>query len=431
MKQKSPDSSSRRNFLTLTGTAGLAATLTVMKPLKLLAGEDASLKADTARKFPASPVPDRIILSWTDNPAKSQTVTWRTDNSVKAPLVQIAKADGSPYFKNNSLTVNSESKVLKKDGWEDHYHQVCFKNLQPETFYHYRLQNGEDWSEWFQFRTASENPDRFSFIYLGDAQNNILSAWSHVVRRAMIQNPDVRFILHAGDLINHDDSDDEWGEWHAGDGWAQSGISCIATPGNHEYGLTITPQWKYQFAFPDNGPNLRRLRNTVYYIDYQGVRFISLDTTLMSFPHVAHIQKIWLKKILKNNPHQWTVITHHHPMESGSSGRKGHPMLNIYFRKLYKRYNVDLVLQGHDHTYARGNIDHSGPVYVISVSGPKMYDSDAPWADVSGGDLQFFQNITIEGDTLSFQAYTAVGNLFDAFDLEKQRDGSSILIEKM
>ena len=52
---------------------------------------------------------------------------------------------------------------------------------------------------------------------------------------------------------------------------------------------------------------------------------------------------------------------------------------------LLDKYNVDLVLNGHDHTYARGHVPvrtsesdtpELGTVYVTSVSGPKQYGLD-------------------------------------------------------
>src|SRR5690606_41963218 len=36
--------------------------------------------------------------------------------------------------------------------------------------------------------------------------------------------------------------------------------------------------WRPQFPYPDNGPGNPELRQTVYYVDYQGVRFIGLDS---------------------------------------------------------------------------------------------------------------------------------------------------------
>ena len=55
------------------------------------------------------------------------------------------------------------------------------------------------------------------------------------------------------------------------------------------------------------------------------------------------------------------------------------------WKPLFDKYNVDLVLNGHDHTYARGHIpiisadedsEKLGTVYVTSVSGPKQYKVD-------------------------------------------------------
>ena len=74
----------------------------------------------------------------------------------------------------------------------------------------------------------------------------------------------------------------------------------------------------------------------------------------------------------------------------------------------------------------------SGTMYVVSVSGPKMYDvSDDPWMDRRAGNTQLFQIITIEGDTLKYGAYTATGALYDAFDLVKSEGNPNRLINKI
>ena len=101
---------------------------------------------------------------------------------------------------------------------------------------------------------------------------------------------------------------------------------------------------------------------------------------------------------------------------------------------------MDIVLQGHDHAYGRGKtgipsaIDStksSNTMYVVSVSGPKMYDiSDREWMSRKAQNTQLFQVITIRGDTLNYKAYTAAGALYDVFDLVKQMDGSNELIDK-
>ena len=58
----------------------------------------------------------------------------------------------------------------------------------------------------------------------------------------------------------------------------------------------------------------------------------------------------------------------------------------------------------------------SGTVYVVSVSGPKMYDiSNDPWMQRKARNTQLFQIISIQDDKLSYEAFTAHGELYDAF----------------
>jgi hypothetical protein len=105
------------------------------------------------------------------------------------------------------------------------------------------------------------------------------------------------------------------------------------------------------------------------------------------------------------------------------------------------KYEVDLVLQGHDHTYARGFVENegkgltvvndAGTVYAVSVSGPKMYESkDQEWMVRRGEYTQLFQIITVSKDSISYGAYTPIGTLYDAFELIK-KDGKKQLINKM
>lgn len=84
------------------------------------------------------------------------------------------------------------------------------------------------------------------------------------------------------------------------------------------------------------------------YGDYQDSRIISLNS--MQAPGE---QKAWLEKVLKDNPRKWSIVTFHHPIYSASA-RRDNSSLREAWKPLFDQYNVDLVLQGHDHTYARG-----------------------------------------------------------------------------
>ena len=114
---------------------------------------------------------ERIILTWKENPATSQAVTWRTNSAHKAAVAEIAVADASPDFEKQAQTFQATSTEFQFGEQNVYYHFVNFTNLIPDTLYAYRVGNGIYWSEWFQFRTANNQPKPFSFIYFGDAQN--------------------------------------------------------------------------------------------------------------------------------------------------------------------------------------------------------------------------------------------------------------------
>ena len=485
-----------------------------------------------------SPLPDRIVLTWEDDTSTTQSVTWRTDTSVKVGSAQIAVANSNGWALKPE-TFQAETTRFKSDINEANYHSVTFRNLSPDTLYAYRVGDGVNWSEYLHFSTASDEPKAFSFIYLGDAQNQVRMHWSRVFREAFRDAPRAAFTLHAGDLVDFNDSDVQWGDWHQGPDWVNGTIPVIATPGNHEYrrigegprnerfwntkkgarievnmtsmeatsastratyklsflgpdkqageleisdggnildaddgiksitGFTdsdlvgtsfyaaplfdaqrqpgtpaVSTHWRPQFAFPIQDVPDPSLAETLYYIDYQGVRFISLDSNLD-----PDIQVPWLRGVLANNPNTWTVITFHHPIFSPGSDRDN-PVLRKTWKPILDEYRVDLVLSGHDHAYSRtGLIDVNaltnvpdgyekaydpeiGTVHVVSVSGPKLYEiTKGNYAKRVAQNTQLYQIIQIDGNELTYRAYEATGQLYDEFKLQKRKGAANLLIE--
>ena len=146
------------------------------------------------------------------------------------------------------------------------------------------------------------------------------------------------------------------------------------------------------------------------------------------------------------------------------------PELRALWKPIIDRYKVDLVLQGHDHTYGRTGLyvpseisaaaeaqavgssaavsgagvsgpaatsvpqtianvptgvqkvdESTGTVYVVSVSGPKMYNIQRhDFMPRVAEDTQLYQVVRIDGGKLLFEARTAIGELYDAFELQKQ-----------
>jgi len=400
-----------------------------------------------------SPQPDRIILTFSGDPSRSQSVTWRTDTTVRAALAQVSVAHGAPRLRRTAVdvpavTTRLDGRGVLTAGGVSHHHSATFTGLQPGTRYAYRVGDGTHWSEWFQFRTAAAGEEPFTFLYVGDAQNYILELWSRVIREGFRQAPDARFIIHAGDLVSDAHSERQWSEWFAAGGWLHGMLPSVPVTGNHEYRpltaedarakrSSLSVQWRHQFTLPVNGP--AGLEETAYAFDYQGARIVVLNSM-----DREQEQRAWLDSLLTDNPNRWTIVSFHFPLYS-TTGDRDNRELRETWKPVFDKHHVDLVLQGHDHTYARGRPwafatnaatgvnrrdRKSGTVYVVSVSGGKMYDfKKGGWdgydatLERKAENTQLFQTVRIDGDRLRFQSFTAAGELYDAFDLRKRRRG--------
>lgn len=389
-------------------------------------------------RYAPTPRPDRLILNVTADPATSMAVTWRTDTSVKHAYVEFVLADDGPNFEKNAKRVTATTAEFESQTGKAHYHSVVLSGLAPNSVYTYRVGADKEWTEWNQFRTASKEARPFRFIYFGDAQNDILQMWSRVVREAYREASTSSFIIHAGDLVNSGTRDVEWGEWHQAAGWINAMTPSLPTPGNHEYGVNplrerkLTSHWKTQFTLPGNG--VSALDESNYYVDIQGVRIVSLNSNEMQKE-----QAEWLDKTLANNPNKWTVLTFHHPIYSTARNRDNKALREVW-QPVIDKYAVDLVLTGHDHSYGRSNLNtgtnartgKNGTVYVVSVSGPKMYElTRGDWMVRAAEQTQLYQVISVDGDRLSFESRTGAGRLYDAFELRKRPGQSNELINKI
>ena len=387
--------------------------------------------------------PDRIILTFNGDPATKRAVTWRTDSSVKKAKAQIAVASVNSSFVEEATTYFATTEEFDLGIYKSNkslivnYHSVVFENLNPNTLYAYRVGNDENWSEWIQFKTANDTYSPTQFVYFGDAQNDILNHWSRVIRMAYQTAPDASFVIHAGDLVDTAHKDNEWAQWFKAGGFIHSQWTAIPVVGNHEFQRfdgyegslprRLSIQWRPQFTLPVENNLDSRLHETVYTVEYQDILILVLNST-------GHLEKQteYIKQKLSNTDAKWKIVTNHHSVFSPAEGRDFEYARKVW-KPLFEKYGVDLVLNGHDHTYARGhtpvksqNIDQSGSfktLYVTSVSGPKQYkvdkeqiknyEADGYKSDKLGEQTQFFQVISVEKNKLIYSAYTTLGKLYD------------------
>jgi hypothetical protein len=391
--------------------------------------------------------PDRIILTFYGDPATSRAVTWRTDTSIAHAVAQIAEATVNSDFADTGVSKDAVTESLdlrqykRNPALTVHYHSVVFEGLKPDTLYAYRVGDGDTyWSEWFQFRTAKTAFAPTQFVYFGDVQTRILEHWSRVVRMAFQKAPDAAFAIYAGDIINTAHVDRQWAEWFKAGGFIFGQWTAIPVVGNHEFQAfekggpgKLSIQWRPQFTLPVETELPPELNETAYTVDYQDVRIIVLNSMKR-----LEEQTRYIEEKLKDSEAKWKIITCHYSVFSPALKRNFKFALD-HWKPLFDKYGVDLVLNGHDHVYARGHVSAHradeqdtpdlGTVYVTSVSGPKKYAlnleklngyADKGYRpDKTAEQIQLFQVITVQDDTLTYVAYTALGEEFDRFVISK------------
>lgn len=412
----------------------------------------------------ASVDPDRIFLTFHGDPTTRRAVSWRSAGDLNLePYAEIAKAGRNADFAREATQVKAKTEVLDvntargNSQGEVNYHSVVFEGLEPDTLYAYRVANVKNYeSEWIHFRTAAVEAKPFKFVYFGDAQNGVLPHWSRTIRMAYQVAPDSIFAIHAGDLINIGHSDLEWAEWFKAGGFLHSQWTGVPVTGNHEYlGKKVSKtddnlsiQWRPQFNLPVVEDLPKELHETVYTVDYQGMQVIVLNSNKL-----ISEQKDYLETQLKKPGFRWRVVTFHHSIFSPRRGPTVESdLMEKEWGSLFEKYNVDMVLQGHDHAYTRGELPvrENGvytentfqTMYVTSVSGPKQYALNpefmASFASRglktvrNGENIQFFQVISADGDKLNYKAYATTGELYDEATITKDfKTGKKVISQEV
>jgi hypothetical protein len=422
-------------------------------PIVTQTEDGAPIPRSAGQPYAPGNLADRIVLSPGADPAREMAVAFRTDTAQKAAEAQLGVSVDGPTLEEKAQLVTGTSMPVDSSYGPALYHQVRFSGLTPDTAYTYRVKGAAGWSEWYQFRTAAAEARPFRFLYLGDIQNGILTYASRVIRQAFHANGDIRLVVHAGDLVAQRDDldhDDEWGEWNEAGGYNYAIVPQVPATGNHEYvdvlkpdgteSRRLGPYWPAQFALPANGADAAKA--TTYYTDYQGVRFIVLDGTAAIDLGTMEAQTQWLDRTLASSKADWNVVLFHQPVFTCARPNDT-AEIKAAWKPVFEKRKVDLVLQGHDHCYSRLTAEAGrdagvkaradgaiqGPVYLVSVTGSKMYrlnDRAPTQPDKIAEATELYQIVDVEARRLRFRTFTASGRLYDGFDLERTKEGNRL-----
>lgn len=294
--------------------------------------------------------------------------------STNVDMSKTTEADGSNIYSENYKEFTGTSKEYKKIDDVTYYaNKVTITELKENTTYYYQCLVDGKWTSVKKFKTGDTS--NFSFLYVGDPQigaskgqtptesseaqsadiaaRNDAFSWNKTLTAAISDHSDVDFIVSAGDQINNTGDDNGQEREYAGFLSADvlSNVPVAPTIGNHDSKFA-----NYQNHF--NVPNAYTEEQNAtpagndYYYTYGDVLFIVLNTN--NYNCADH--EALIKKAEQAAPNaKWKIVTFHHDIygsgydHSDSDGI----VLRTQLTTLLDKYDIDVVLQGHDHTYSR------------------------------------------------------------------------------
>ena len=156
----------------------------------------------------ASPAPEQIVLTWSEESATTQTISWKMDTG--AGLVQYGEAAARPAAVGAFRTVPAQAAVLATNLGEVKQFTATLRQLRPGVRYTYRVGDGVTWSAWRSFRTAPYQSSKVKFLVFGDSQSVTYQLWGNTLKKALQANPDAAFMVNMGALV---DVGQDYGQW--------------------------------------------------------------------------------------------------------------------------------------------------------------------------------------------------------------------------
>ncbi len=374
-------------------------------------------------------LPDQIILSWTEDPATTQTISWRTAD-IAPELVQYQPAEFFSGSFDGALTVNSTATLLYTEQHDLYHEEATLRSLDPNTSYIYRVGREGYWGEPASFTTAGP-AGQFSFLYMGDVQEGY-EDWGGMLQSAAAENPCPAFTLLGGDLVNDADEIEEWQQFFSAASPVFRQIPLLPAAGNHD----DTELFWNIFAVPRNGP--AGYEERFYSFNYGNCHITVLDSNYLGSPAAADYERIsaWLRNDLLSSNSTWKFLVFHYPPYPAAPDAHA-ANLRENWVPLYEQCGVDAVFVGHQHVYMRTRslrdnqvrADGDGIVYIMGNAGTK-FAAAGPDYDYIAEEIPFVSNyevISINGNTFTLTAKNAAGQVIDSYVFEKQPDDGNAL----
>ncbi|MFG1709526.1 fibronectin type III domain-containing protein [Nonomuraea sp. M3C6] len=343
--------------------------------------------------------------------SESQRVVSWYSSANTAQVVQIVPTSKIKHGEFDKHAVTFPATVaanIVNGGYNAH---ATIDGLKKNTAYSYRVGTEGNWSPTYSFKTQDFKGD-FDFLFYGDPQigssGNVAmdgAGWADTVNVSLAANPKAELLVSGGDQVESANTETQWDAFLAPDKLRQ--YPWAATIGNHDVGGKAYEQ---HFWTPNtdrsapyyNGDAATRSGGDYWYM-YKDVLFIDLNSNAYAnnsdAAHISYVTNVVKEQGAKA---KYTVLVYHHSIYSPASHANDgdNKVRRQDFPTAFSNLGVDLVLQGHDHSYSRSYVIKNGQksnkdeqpgaaqvaqgpggvIYVTanSASGSKYYDITAP-----------------------------------------------------
>lgn len=326
------------------------------------------------------------------------------------------------------LIFESEGSLYSVSPTESHVkEEYAYTVGLPLAAFRYAITDGSSVTDWYDCRGGGETDD-ISFTFLGDPQL-VGKTSTAAFRDALCFFPDSDFVLLAGDMVNN--SDEIW-QYEAGaDACGESGFPVASARGNHD-----DPEL-FNFYFGIDG----MIRSGSDYAFHVGnVLFLCFDS---NDPEMGN-RRAFVEEAAGQAEWDWIIVYMHHSLFPPRTRLDYDAQTRFEtFTQLFSEYDIDLVLSGHDHLYARTYLMQGGQrtaspadaaeksvgqtLYVTagSCSGSKFYASEQEPPDylcaLGAPETISVIQVTVSGNALRINAVSPHNaEVFDSFTLTRK-----------
>lgn len=275
----------------------------------------------------------------------------------------------------------------------------------------------------------------FAALFLSDTQADPAvgdySALRELLARAVDEEYPPALVIFGGDTVNDGGDEVEWREFWQAAAQPLNGLVTAAVAGNHDNQALLAEQ----FVYPSQAPASQN-EGFFYSFDMGPLHFIMLDSNIMGAAKQKDVE--WLRDDLKSAVARracWRIAIMHHPMWPPADNPKDAmraETMREYFLPLLETYDVDLILTGHQHMYARSlpirgeTAADGGLIQIMAASGAKESYTAAnrDYIAVSAAAPNYLL-LTADDKTLTVTAYDENHEAIDVCTLTREQDADN------